>query len=162
MQQNCDSEFDYNFMLICFYFCSGQANRSSVYTIDVHSSTPTNFTNAGYVSTEGVKSQSNDGLPSYEEAISGIKSPDPNPITPSAPMRPSVEVINEENSNGPSSRGRRHRHRRHRSNNHSDRHNENSQPDAPQEEHRRHRHRRGFRLRRQLAKINRRNNAETD
>lgn len=159
MQQNGYSEFDYNFMLICFYFCSGQANRSSVYTIDVHSSTPTNFTNAGYVSTEGVKNQSNDGLPSYEEAIHGIKSPDPNPIIPSAP---SVEVINEENSNGPSSRGRRHRHRRHRSNNHSDRHNENSQPDAPQEEHRRHRHRRGFRLRRQLAKINRRNNAETD
>lgn len=135
-----------------------------MYTIDVNSSTPSNFTNAGYVSTEGAKAnQNNDGLPTYEEAISGVKSPIPPPL-PSAPSpttQPTVEVINEETPNGTSSRGRRHRHRRHRHHD-SDRHNENSQPDAQPEEHRRHRHRRGFRLKRHLAKINRRHHTETD
>lgn len=139
----------------------GQANRSSVYTIDVHGSNPSNFTNAGYVTTEnGVKSQSNDGLPTYEEAIASVKQP----ITPTAPEppRPTVEIVNEESENVRSSRGRRHRHhRRHRNQNTEQQNEQSSQPDAPEEQ-RRQRHRRGFRLKRHLAKMNRRHNAETD
>lgn len=148
------------FTSICF---DRVGRTSSVYTIDVHHSTPSNFTNPGYVATEGgVKSQSNDGLPSYEEAISGVKSP----IVSATPTAvPTVDVVNEETinaSSSSSSRGRRHRHR-HRRHHHqnSEQQNENDQPDAP-EDHRRNRHRRGFRLKRHLAKINRRNNPETD
>lgn len=138
--------------------CLGQS--SSVYTIDVHHSSPSNFTNPGYVSTEGgVKCQTNDGLPTYEEAVSGIKTP----IAPVTPVVvPTVDVVNEENSNGSLSRGRRNRNRHRRHHHHSsERQNENDQPDGP-EENRRNRHRRGFRLKRHLAKINRRNNPETD
>lgn len=133
-----------------------------MYTIDVNRSASSNFTNPGYVSTEGgVKGQSNnDGLPTYEEAISGVKMP-ATPVTP-AVILPTVDVVNEDNSNGAASRGRRHRHRHRRHHHHSSEpQNENHQPDAT-EEHRRHRHRRGFRLKRHLAKINRRNNPETD
>lgn len=145
--------------ILNYFNCIGQS--SSVYTIDVHHSSPSNFTNPGYVSTEGgVKSQTNDGLPTYEEAISGVKTPI-DPVTPMVVV-PTVDVVNEENSNGSSSRGRRNRHR-HRRHHHqsSERQNENDQPDAPEEQ-RRNRHRRGFRLKRHLAKINRRNNPETD
>lgn len=143
--------------------CVGQT-RSSVYTIDVHNSTPVNFTNPGYVATEGnVKSPSNDGLPSYEEAISGVKTP----IAPSAPPpqpMPTVEVVSEDSSNAASSRGRRHRNRRHHRHHHhqSDGQNENSEPSAAPEEQRRHGHRRGHRLRKHLAKINRKNRPETE
>ncbi|XP_031618378.1 uncharacterized protein LOC116337719 isoform X2 [Contarinia nasturtii] len=138
--------------------------QSSVYTIDVAHSTPSyNFTNPGYIPTEGaVKGQSNDGLPTYEEAIAGVKTPN-GPVTTAVPTSPAtVAVIDEENENVSSSRGRRHRHRRHRQQHNSDRQNENSQPDASEEHSRRHRHRRGFRLKRHLAKINRRNHTETD
>lgn len=135
-----------------------------MYTIDVNHSAPSNFTNPGYVSTEGgVKGQTNnDGLPTYEEAISGVKVPVTPPVAPAANV-PTVDVVNEDNSNGASSRGRRHRHRHRRHHHHSSEpQNENDQPDAPSEQHGRHRQRRGFRLKRHLAKINRRNNPETD
>lgn len=151
-----------------FPSCVGQT-PSSIYTIDVHNSTPVNFTNPGYVSTEatGKNPTSNDGLPSYEEAISGVKA-SIEPIVPTAPQlsqlpqpRPTIEVISEDNSNASSSRGRRHRHRRHhRHHHHSDGQNENSAPIAPEDQ-RRH-HRRGSRLRKQLAKINRKNRPETE
>lgn len=130
-----------------------------MYTIDVNHSVPSNFINAGYVPTEGAaKYQTNDGLPTYEEAIGSIK----NPTVPIAPVlpQPTVDVVNGESQNVSSSRGRRHRHRRNR-HQHSERQNENSQPDA-MEENRRQRHRRGFRFKKHFAKINRRNHPETD
>lgn len=120
--------------------------------------------NRGYVSSESTaKVQSNDGLPTYEEAVAGIKNPIV-PVPSVAPTLPTAAVINEENENISSSRGqhRRHRHRRHRHQHHNLEHsNDNSQPDTS-EEHSRRRHRRGFRLKRHLAKINRRNRPETD
>lgn len=142
--------------------CVGQ---SSVYTIDVNTAPPAEFSNPGYVPTEGstAKSPSNDGLPSYEEAIGGVKTP----IAPAS----RVEIVNEDgtttrdgNGSGGSSDnvttgGRRHR-RRHRHHRHRHgAHNENSEPSATDGEPRRHRHRRG--LRQHLAKIKRRQ-AETE
>lgn len=117
---------------------------------------PSNYANPGYVSTEGAVKTNNDGLPTYEEAVAGVKPA----MTQSAPeqLRPTVEVVNEGNQNVSSSRGRRHRHRRHR-NRSAEQSNENSQPDGP-EESRRHRHRRGFRLKRHLAKMNRRHQTD--
>lgn len=164
--------------LIWFFFhvkflCAGQVNRPSVYTIDVHGSSPSNFTNAGFVSTEGATKtgQHNDGLPTYEEAIGGVKNPNAIPITPSAPAGPppptvqsSVEVVNEESANGASSSGRRHRHRgrRHRGHQNADKSNDNSPSEQQPGENRRHRHRRGFRLKHHLDKIHRRNHPQTD
>lgn len=146
-------------MLFVLIVCAG---GSSVYTIDVHNSTPANFTNSGYVSTEGaVKSNpSNDGLPSYEEAIATVKAPAvPAPSTLQSVT--TMEIVNEDSQNVPTPRGRRNR--RHRHNRYAVAQNENSQPvAAPVEEPRRRNHRRGFRLRRHLAKINRRNRTETD
>lgn len=151
--------------LLCVFLCVlciGQA-QSSVYTIDVHNATPVNFTNPGYVSTEGtVKSATNDGLPTYEEAIGGVKpSAPPAPSsTPSTAPPSTIDVVTED-SNGSSSRGRRHRHRRHhRHHHHTDGQNENSEPSVPEEEQRRHHGRRG--LRKHLAKMNRRNKPETE
>lgn len=131
-----------------------------MYTIDVHNTNPSNYANPGYVSTEGVTKVSNDGLPTYEEAIATIKQPMVPIVTEIS--RPTIEIVNEDNETVASSRGgRRHRnHRRHR-NRSTEQTNENTQPDTT-EEHRRHRHRRGFRLKRHLAKINRRNQPETD
>lgn len=147
-------------LFICILLCVGQT-RSGVYTIDVRTGAPTNFTNSGYVSTEGtVKAQSNDGLPTYEEAISGVKTPS----APPSSLQPSIELVNEDSQNGGGSSrsgGRRHR-RHHRHRHHSDQqNNENAESNAPDDS-RRHRHRRGFRLKRHLAKINRRNHGETE
>lgn len=130
-----------------------------MYTIDVNNANPTNYANPGYVPTEGAMKASNDGLPTYEEAVANIKQPIA-PIVTEIP-RPTVEMINEENQNVASSRGRRHRHHRRHRNRNGEQANENTQPDGT-DEHRRHRHRRGFRLKRHLAKINRRNQPETD
>lgn len=66
-----------NKWLIEFIICSaGGPSAPPVYTIDVNSntnSTPTNYTNAAYVITENSKTRrTNDGLPTYEEAMAGI------------------------------------------------------------------------------------------
>lgn len=131
-----------------------------------------NFSNPAYVSTEGsAKNPSNDGLPSYEEAIGVVKKP----IAPNVPVsqsRSTIEVINEDalardegdgsggNSGSGGGGGRRHRHRRrHHHRNHNS-HNENSEPNATDNEPRRHRHRRGFG--KHLAKIKRRHHTETE
>lgn len=159
---------------VCVYVSLGVGQtQSSVFTIDGNSAIQTNFTNSAYVSTEGTAktSTSNDGLPSYEEAIG---------VTVKGPIAsqsiPTIEVVNEDVSRdvddsgggggsgvgGASTgcSGRRHRHRRHHHRLNSDRHNENSEPNATEGESRRNRHRRGFR--KHLAKIKRRHHTETE
>lgn len=126
---------------------------------------PANFSNPAYVSTEGTttKNPTNDGLPSYEEAIGVVK-------TPTVPAAQStIEVVNEDAStrddgggDGSGSGGGRRHHRRRR---HHHRHNQNShnsEPNATDNEQtsRRHRHRRGFR--KHLAKIKSRHQTETE
>lgn len=138
-----------------------------MYTIDVNNINPSNYANPGYVPTEGATKNPNDNStydnpPSYEEAIRQANTKPP--IAPTPPVAtvsyPTLEVVNEENVTS-SRGGRRHRHHRRHRNRSSEQSNENAQPEAS-EEHRRHRHRRGFRLKRHLAKMNRRNQDETD
>lgn len=150
-------------MCCSLYLRKGQST-SSVYTIDVNHS-PSNYTNAGYIPTESgnkPSQQLNDGLPTYEEAISGVKS---SSSTPAATSNDNETCIPIENTNGmtsidePSSSrpGRRH-HRRHRRH-HADS-NDAQNPDAQNTERpsgRRHR-----RALRHLAKLKRRNRSETD
>lgn len=112
---------------------------------------PANFSNPAYVSTEGSgsKNPTNDGLPSYEEAIGAVKTP----VTPASEARSTIEVLNEDDStrdgdvnitHGGRRHRRRHRHHRH----HHNSQNENSERNATDSEPRRHRHKRGFRFKR--------------
>lgn len=137
--------------VVTLSFIAEQPNVSSAYTIEINGSQQQgvipNFTNQGYIMTETTNksTQSNDGLPSYEEAIGINKLPTPVPST--ADIQPAEEVVvRDENT-----RDRRHRRHRHR--------NQQPETDDPQQPQngRRRRRRRGFRLRRHLAKIARGN-----
>lgn len=151
--------------LICeLIYLPGQP-ASSVYTIDVTRA----HTNAGYISTEGANKtsqQTNDGLPTYEEAIAGGKgtvlpTPSTQSVVPSETCIP-IEAPTNENIaiDTGERRGRRHHHRRHRHHRESAAENTDSNGAQNPGEHHRRRHKRGLR---HLTKINRRNrHSETD
>lgn len=157
----------------------GSGNLSSVYTIDdnPNPSASTNYTNAGYVITEDnnkASQRSSDGLPSYEEAIAGVRIPivtlrAPRVATAPSATNESNEVVNGSNeasnndaTQASSRRGRRHRHRNSR-NHRRHRNTENQQENGianTHEEHERSRrgHRRGFHLGRRFNKNKSTNN----
>lgn len=98
----------------------GAAGAPPIYTIDLNSnSTPTNYTNAAYVITENPKaSHPNDGLPTYEEAMSDTRNPmatsgaqsQPQPQTLSTTIP--IEMPADEVVTTSGKRGRRHHHHR--------------------------------------------------
>lgn len=102
----------------------GGPGAPPIYTIDLNSnSTPSNYTNAAYVITENPKtSHSSDGLPTYEEAMSGVRNPmaqsggsqpqsQPQPQAPSTTIP--IEMPADEAVTTTGKRGRRHHHHRH-------------------------------------------------
>lgn len=112
-------------VIVALFDNTAGPSTSPIYTIGVNSNgTPSNYTNAAYVITENPKaSQSNDGLPSYEEAMTGIRTSMSQCSVSQSTTIP-IEAPAEEVVPISSKRGRKHRHRHHQ------RHNRRPRTDA--------------------------------